>query len=224
MNWVDLQEVLEVLERDKRIYNVLKDCPYEILKTMKLRKYEESRFILEQGEVYDTLYIVVDGYADIIVESSQGKKYYLSTYGKGRVIGEMEMCDHLPYMSRVEAKGALAVLEISRDNYLKWLELDRNFSSYVLRTLCKWSYNSMTRMGNNTLYSLKQRICEFLIENTNDRGTSSMALSADLLSERMAVTTRSVNRVLKELKDRGLLEIKKSNIIIKDYGALLKEI
>lgn len=219
----NLIEVLELLERDKKIYEMLKDCPYEILKTLRLKKYQAGEFILEQGTVYNTFFIVVDGYADISVESSEGKKYYICTYGKGQFIGELEMFEQKPYMSRIEAKGPVTMLELERDQYLKWLKLDANFNDYILRVLCSGSYVSMTRMGNNTLYSLKQRICQFLIENTNDRGKSGLALSADLLSERMAVTPRSVNRVLKELKDKNILEIRKSNIVILDYDGLLKE-
>lgn len=220
----NLMEILEILERDKKIYEIMKDCPYEILRTLWLKKYRDGEFVLEQGTIYNTFYLIVDGYADIFVESSEGKKYYLCTYGKGQFIGELEMFDQRPYMSRIEAKGPVITLEADREQYLKWLKLDQNFNEYILRILCSGSYVSMTRMGNNTLYSLKQRICQFLIENTNDRGRSSVALSADLLSERMAVTPRSVNRVLKELKDKRILEIHRSNIVIKDYDGLLKEI
>ena len=219
----NLIEILELLERDKKIYEMLKDCPYEILKTLRLKKYQAGEFILEQGTVYNTFFIVADGYADISVESNEGKKYYICTYGKGQFIGELEMFEQKPYMSRIEAKGSVTMLELERDQYLKWLKLDANFNDYILRVLCSGSYVSMTRMGNNTLYSLKQRICQFLIENTNDRGKTGLALSADLLSERMAVTPRSVNRVLKELKDKNILEIRKSNIVILDYDGLLKE-
>lgn len=60
------------------------------------------------------------------------------------------------------------------------------------------------RMRNNTLYSLEQRISQFLVENTNEKGKASMPLSAEQLSEHMGVTTRSVNRVLKELKDQNI--------------------
>lgn len=220
----NLMEVLELLERDRKIYEIVKGCPYEILRSLRLKKYQDGEFVLEQGTVYNTFFLLVDGYADIFVESNEGKKYYLTTYGKGQFIGELEMFEQRPYMSRIEAKGPVTALEVGRDQYLKWLALDRNFNDYVLRVLCSGSYISMTRMGNNSLYFLKQRICQFLIENTNDSGKLSMALSADLLSERMAVTTRSVNRVLKELKDKNILEIKKSNIVIKDYEGLLREI
>ena len=39
----------------------------------------------------------------------------------------------------------------------------------------------------------------------------------------MAVTQRSVNRILKQLKEQGLIELNKGNIAIKDYDALNRE-
>lgn len=223
MNRANFMEVLDVLERDKKIYDILKNCPYEILRRIRLKKYPEGRFNLEQGEIYNTFYILVEGYADIFVESDRGKKYYISTYDKGRFIGELEMFEQKPYMSRIESRGPITMLEISRDHYLKWLERDQNFSQYILRTLCKGTYSSMQKMGVNTLYSLKSRVCQFLIENANEKGILRMPLSAELLGERMAVTPRSVNRILKDLKDKGILETGRDNVVIKDYQQLLKE-
>lgn len=223
MNRTNFLEVLEVLEQDKTIYGIFKNCPYEILRDVRLKRYPEGKFILEQGEIYNTFYILVEGYADIFVESDQGKKYYISTYDKGRFIGELEMFEQKPYMSRVESRGAVTTLELGRDKYLKWLECDQNFSRYILRILCKGTYSSMQKMGTNTLYSLKPRICQFLIENADGKGILRSPLSAELLSERMAVTPRSVNRVLKELRDKDILEINKTNVIIKDYQQLLRE-
>lgn len=223
MNRTNFMEVLEILERDKKIYDILKNCPYEILRSIRLKKYPEGKFLLEQGEIYDTFYILIEGYADIFVESDQGKKYYISTYEKGRFIGELEMFEQKPYMSRVESRGSVVTLEISREKYLRWLECDQNFSQYILRTLCKGTYSSMQKMGINALYSLKSRICQFLIENANEKGILRIPMSTELLSERMAVTTRSVNRVLKELKDKGILEVRGINVTIKDFQQLLKE-
>lgn len=223
MNRTNLMEVLEVLEQDKKIYSIFKNCPYEILRSVQLKKYPEGKFVLEQGEIYNTFYILVEGYADVFVESEQGKKYYISTYDKGRFIGELEMFEQKPYMCRIESRGEVTTLELARDRYLRWLECDYNFSQYILRILCSGTYSSMQKMGINTLYSLKSRICQFLIENADGKGILRMPLSAELLSERMAVTSRSVNRVLKELRDKGILEINKTNVVIKDYQQLLKE-
>ena len=50
-----------------------------------------------------------------------------------------------------------------------------------------------------------------------------MLLNVEELSERMGVTTRSVNRILKELKDKNILEINNSKVMITNREQLLKE-
>lgn len=223
MNRGSLSEVVEILEKDKKLYSIFKSCPYEILRSVRVRKYRDGTFILEQDEVYNTFYIIAEGYVDIFVESDQGKKYYLSTYDKGRFIGELEMFEQRPYISRIESRGDVTVFQLSREKYLQWLECDTNFSCYILQVLCNGTYTTLQKMGNNTFYTLKQRICQFILQNIDEEGILRTPLSAELLSERMAVTPRSVNRVLKELKDKGILEIKKANMSVKDYQRLLEE-
>lgn len=219
----DLNEILEILEKEQKIYNILKECPYQILRELRLKKYPKGGFYLRQGNVYDIFYIIVDGEADIFVESEQGKKFCITTYKKGDFLGELEIFEKRPYMSSVKGKDKVTTLEIKREHYLKWLEMDTNFSQYILKTLCSGTYVSMQKMGGNTLYTLKQRICHFLIENTNTKGILSIELNAELLSESMGVTKRSVNRVLKELKDRDIIEIDNSKLSVKNYKLLLEE-
>lgn len=218
-----LNEVLEILEKEQKIYQILKECPYEILRELKVKKYPKNSFHLRQGTIYDTFYIIVDGQVDIFVESEQGKKFYISTYKKGNFLGELELFERRPYMSSAKGKGTVTTLELKREHYLRWLEKDNHFSRYILRMLCSGTYVSMQKMGGNTLYTLKQRICTFLIENTDERGKLFGELNTELLGENMGVTKRSVNRVLKELKDRDIIEINNSKLSVKNYELLLKE-
>lgn len=223
MNQSNFLEVIFALEADSKLYEIFKNCPYEILREFHIKKYNKNVFFLEQNEVHNTFYMIVKGYVDVFVISEQGKKYYLSTYGKGQFIGELEMFEQKPYMCRIESRGSVTMLEMSRECYLQLLSCDCNFSQYVLKTLCKGTYISMQKMGNNTLYTLKQRICQILIENSNEGGMLRIPLSAELLSTRMAVTTRSVNRVLKELKDKKILEMSGTHVVIQDYTRLVRE-
>lgn len=75
----------------------------------------------------------------------------------------------------------------------------------------------------HTLYTLKQRICQYLVGNAGTDGKLRFVVSSEILSQKMAVTQRSVNRILKQLKEQGLIELNKGNIAIKDYDALNRE-
>ena len=223
MSWNNLKDVLDVIEKEKKIYDIFKDCPYHILRAVKLKKYPAGAFRLEQDEIHDKFYILVDGEVDIFILSDYGKKYYLTTYGKANFIGELELFDRRTYMCQVIGRGSVTTLELDRDSYLDWLENDHNFNQYVLKILCNHTYVSMQKMGKNTLYPLKQRICHFLIEETVNKGKKSATINVEVLAERMGVTSRSVNRVLKEFKDKDILEISNSKVVIKNEEQLMKE-
>ncbi|MDF3001886.1 MAG: Crp/Fnr family transcriptional regulator [Bacillota bacterium] len=217
-----VKEISEILEKDPVIYNIMKQCPYEILRNISIREYRAGMFTLNQGEIHNFMYIVLEGELGISVESEHGKKYYLNTYRKGNYIGELEMFGSFPYISSVEARTDIKLFEIVREDFVRWVQMDRNLNNYFIRTLCDSTYKLCSNMGANTLYTLKSRICRFLLDH-GDRPAGRISISSETLSEYMAVTQRSVNRILKQLKENDIIEISKSYIVIKDYPRLQEE-
>jgi CRP-like cAMP-binding protein len=218
----DITQICEMIENDSTIYEIMKSCPYELLRRMKIQTYKADEFVLNQEEEYHTIYLVVSGELDIYVESENGKKYYLNTYRKGCYIGELEMFGNHPYVSRVEAKTNIKLLEIKKEDFIRWVQTDRNMNDYFLKTLCESTYTLCRNMGNNTLYSLTQRICQYLVTSVkaNVKSDNIVEISSESLAERMAVTQRSVNRILHMLRESGLIEISKKKIMIKDVDGL----
>ena len=126
-------------------------------------------------------------------------------------------------MSRVEGRGKVTILELERTFFMQWIRLDKNFNEYMIRTLCDNSYRMCVNMGQNTLYTLKQRICQYLVDNAGDDGKFKVLVSSDQLSKKMAVTQRSVNRILKQLKEEGIIEVGEGRVTLCDYEALKRE-
>lgn len=220
----NLAKLIELLEKDKVIYPLLKHCPYEILRKFRVKEYKENEFVLYQGEVYNTFYILVSGYLDIYAESEQGKKYLFCTYKKGEFVGDMEIFQQAPYICQVEARGNITVLELDRTYFLQWISLDNSFNQYMLRSLGQSSYRMCLEIGHTALYTLKQRICQHLLDIVGGDNKQSVVISTEFLSQKMAVTQRSVNRILKQLKEQELIEVNKGNISIRNYEGLLKEV
>ncbi len=219
----NITQICEYMEGDSQIYEIMKSCPYELLREMKIREYKANKFVRNQNEIYQIMYIVLEGELDIYVESENGKKYYLNTYRKGCYIGELEMFGNHPYVSRVEAKTDVKLLEIGKEAFIKWVRIDRTMNEYFIRTLCESTYSLCRNMGNNTLYSLTQRICQYLVSSAlqDPDGESIVRISSEDLAERMAVTQRSVNRILQKLRESGYIEIDKRKIIVNNREALV---
>src|SRR5699024_1708374 len=190
---------------------MLKDCPYSILKRWEMKSYSKGDMICHQNMTYDYFYIIIKGKANIYIMAENGKKYSQSIYEKGDYFGELEIFDRKPYICSVEAITNLELIRLHRKYFLQWIEKDRYFSLYMSKTLCDNFYKLSKKAGENTLYSLKYRICSYLI-NSIDNGVKqdegiSININKEQLSYQLAVTQRSINRILQELKKKSLIEV-----------------
>lgn len=222
---MDIQQIATVIDNNPTIYEILKYCPYEILKHWEVKQYPPGAIICRQGEVYDDFYIIADGCVDIYVMAENGKKYSQAVYKKGNFIGELEIFERIPYICFVEAKTDLTLLVIQRQFFMHWLELDRNITAYITKIICNQYSKLAQKAGEDTLYSLKQRLCHYILSCCRETVVRPIEinLEKEQLSERFAVTSRSINRILQYLKEQEIIEIKPNSIVIRDIDKLIQE-
>lgn len=222
---MNIYKTIDLIESNPRIYEMLRLCPYEILKQWDIKSYPKGQRVMNQGEIYDYFYIITEGFLDIFIMAENGKRYSQSMYTTGNFIGELEIFNRLPYICSVEAVTDVKLLVIKREYFLKWFESDKSISSYITKIICEHLYRLSNKAGQDTLYSLKQRLCSFLIECSSKSTVkkNKIDLQKDLLSDQLAVTPRSINRVLKYLKEKQIIEIVNNTIIIMDLEKLKKE-
>jgi CRP-like cAMP-binding protein len=224
---MNIHNIVNIMENDTEIFNILKNCPYEILKQWEIEDYPEETVVCRQGEIYDYFYIIVSGLADIYITAENGKKYSQAVYSKGNYIGELEIFEEKPYICSVQALTQIRLLVLRREYFLKWIEMDKNINSYMLQTLCSQFYRLSQKAGEDTLHSLKQRVCKYLINSGNGKTKCEnqviVNIEKEQLSEKFAVTQRSINRILQYLKEKDIIDVNSTYIIIKDIDELKKE-
>lgn len=219
--------IIEIIESNKAIKKILRDCPYDILKKWEFKEYSKGQTICHQDMKYEYFYIIVKGYANIFLTAENGKKYSQAIYKNGDYFGELEIFDNKPYICSIEALTDTQVIRIGRENFFKWIDKDRCFSLHITKTLCDSFYKLSKLAGENTLYSLKYRICNYLLYRLDSGVKSSIGIeiviNKEQLSEQFAVTSRSINRVLQQLKEKDIIEVSNSSINIIDMEGLRKE-
>lgn len=219
--------VQEIIESNPSIREMLKYCPYDVLKQWEIKDYPKGYIVCQQDMYYNFFYIIVEGYANIYITAENGKKYVQSIYKKGDFFGELEIFEQKPYICSVEALTDLKVLRINRESFLEWLDKDKNFLLYITKALCNSFYKLSKKAGEDTLYSLKYRVCNYLIYCL-DKGIKKgdaieIKLQKEQLSEQFVVTQRSINRILKYLKEKGIIEVRNKSILIIDVEKLKEE-
>ncbi|MCP1638397.1 CRP-like cAMP-binding protein [Streptococcus gallinaceus] len=78
-----MHQLLDILETNPDVYALFRHCPYELLRKIRVRKFTDGEFELEQGEIYQYMYIIVDGRANVYSESENGKNIFFVVVSLG---------------------------------------------------------------------------------------------------------------------------------------------
>lgn len=198
----------------------------EFLKKCKISKYFPGQTICRQDQVYDSFYVIMSGCVKVCHTSEKGKVYSQAVNKEGDFFGEIEVIDSLPFICEIKAITEVEVIRIFRKDFLKWIKENPDVMMYILKAMCSISYNTSKKSIEDTLYSLKFRVCDYLISCSRDEFLSKnphIFLGKQYMSENFVVTQRSINRVLKELKDKGLIEVSDKEIKLLDVDGLERE-
>ena len=79
--------------------------------------YDEGQNLFRQGEVGDAAYVIVNGVADIIVETKDGE-IPVAEFKDNAFIGEIAILCDVPRTATVRAKTKLAVLKVKKEHFL----------------------------------------------------------------------------------------------------------
>jgi CRP/FNR family cyclic AMP-dependent transcriptional regulator len=80
-------------------------------------EYSPGDELFRQGDYGDAAYIVLEGEADILVDS-QGGAIKVATLGKNEIIGEIAILCDVPRTATVVARGDLETLRVSREGFV----------------------------------------------------------------------------------------------------------
>lgn len=224
---MELSPLQKIIDHNSELYSIFRGCPYEILSHWNISEYQPGTVICRQGDTLDCLFIIIEGCADIYFMAENGNKYSQVVIKEGEFIGEFEIFDQRPVICWVEALTYLKLLQIKRDFFMKWLEMDKNICFYLAKYANHQFYLFSEKAGIDSLYSLKTRLCSHLLSCSGQASKEGdiirLHLNKEKLSEQFAVTKRSVNRILLYLKNQNIIDIEVDSIIIKNLEKLASE-
>lgn len=95
-----------------------------------------GEYLCHQGEEGDSAFILLDGSAEIRVETPDGEKT-VAHLGRHSIVGEIAILCDVPRTASVIAAEELDVLTVSKDDFLRLLKEFPDMSLEVMRTLAQ---------------------------------------------------------------------------------------
>ena len=96
--------------------------------------FDPGQDLFRQGDAGEKAYVIIDGSADIIVDTANGPQT-IATRRAGELIGELALLCDAPRTATVRAAEDVTVLSISEDVFISMIREDNEVSANLARIL-----------------------------------------------------------------------------------------
>ncbi|HDZ74213.1 MAG TPA: cyclic nucleotide-binding domain-containing protein [Aurantimonas coralicida] len=98
--------------------------------------YRAGQALVRQGQPGDAAYVLVEGKAEVSVETESGD-YVVATLGPGDVVGEISILCDTPRTATVTASTDVSALRVRKDSFLQLLRQFPEIAAEVMRSLAE---------------------------------------------------------------------------------------
>ena len=183
------------------------------------RSAPRSSTIMAAGDQIDSLYIVISGRLKVMMSDSEGKEVILSLIGPGEFFGEMGLIDDSPRSASVVTIEPCELLSISKRDFKKCLAENFEMCSAVMRGLVRRLREADRKIGSLALLDVYGRVARLLLdmsENVDGEKIVTKRLPKQDIAKMIGASREMVSRVMKDLQMGGYIEMRGSNIVLRD--------
>jgi len=131
---VSLNEEVELLRNIPLFANIEPSKLKLLAFTSERLTFEAGQTLVRQGDIGDAAYIIIDGEADVIVESPNGP-LRVATFGKNDFFGEIAILCDVPRTATVTASTRLTTLKISKELFFRLITEFPQMAVEIMRVL-----------------------------------------------------------------------------------------
>ena len=133
---MSLKEEFELLRRVP-IFAEIEPAKLKLLAFMSERiGFDPGKRLVQQGDPADAAYLIIDGHAEVILETRAGP-VVVATIGANETVGEMGILGDVPRNATVRAKDRVIVLRISKEPFMRMVREFPNMAVSIMRELAQ---------------------------------------------------------------------------------------
>ena len=96
--------------------------------------FDTGRILFRQGDAADAAFLIIEGEADILVDTASGP-VTIATLGRNDIVGEMAILCDVPRTATVRAKTRLVALRIAKEPFLRMVREFPKMAVSIMREL-----------------------------------------------------------------------------------------
>ncbi len=121
-----------------RLFEGLLPEEIEMITELILQKnFAEGEVVFEQGDVGDSLYMLIEGSVDVIQKDNDGKEHILAILQAPTFFGEMSLIDKEYRSATIRAKTSAAMLCLTNENLHSFARVYKNGFTLVVINIAR---------------------------------------------------------------------------------------
>lgn len=201
------------------VQELISHAPKQVAPYFDTRIYAKGSSILKPDESNSFLYLLLEGTAEVYQYTFNGMFISLYRYGNNSCFGEVELYCESRTTLGVTAIDTCRIVKLSKEGVEIWIREDKHFCEFLLRQMAlKIAENSDAYIRNSSM-ELKDRVLYCLYRHER-MGTLS-SLTKDQLMNEVCTPIRSLNRILSQYREEGLIDYDKRRFHIVDKEKFL---
>ena len=190
----------------------------EIIRALASEKhYPKNAVVITEGEIGDSLYMIQSGKVKVFIGDQEGREMILKILGPGDFFGEMSMIDKQPRSATVTTLESSVFLVLTHAAFEKCVERVPRIANMVMRQLAQRVREADKKIGTLAMMDVYGRVASTLLELAvydNGKMVVSEKLSQQDLANMVGASREMVNRILKDLAERGFISVESKSITI----------
>ncbi len=222
-------EILDILKKIPLFENMSDSELIKIRGMLREKKFKKGESIFFESEKGDAFYIVSEGRVKIYKSSSQGKIKILDFLQKGDFFGEMSLIDQMPRSANALALENSALFTVRREKFREFLINHPGLLFKVTRTLSRRLRRVDSELQLMAFGSVRERLLSFLVGEAGRESPCSFpsliqsVFTHQELSEVIGTSREVISRILKELREEGIIEVNSKKQIRLNWSPALKK-
>ena len=197
----------------------------ELASRMRVRHFARDEVIFHRDDPSGHFFAIVAGTVKLAAQDEAGRELAIAILRGGDVFGELELFDDLPRSVTVQAITETQALALDRRDFFDVLERHPRAMRVMLTQLARTIRDTSRRIEDLVFLDLPSRVAKALLDLRGAHGTNGdIQLTQDDIAAFVGATRASVNRVLADLEQQGILGIGRRQIEIKDLVRLQRQV
>lgn len=202
------------------LFHDLTDADLAVMNDLAIEKHvPKGTVVLTEGSIGDSLFAIVSGRVKVYIGDEDGREIILKMLNTGDFFGEMSMIDSQPRSASVSTLENCVFRVLSHEAFEECLRRAPRIATMVMQSLAKRLRDADRKISTLALMDVYGRVASTLLElaiNSNGKMIVGEKLSQQDIANMVGASREMVNRILKDLTDRGYISIESKTITIHD--------